>query len=100
MKKFIVMLFICFIAIPSWLFAADLVCDPQQGVTSYIVEVDGVETYTDAQPDGSLKLNIDYLTAGQHTFKARAVSAEGWPSDWSDPLQALKPTMGDLRLVF
>ena len=80
--------------------AVDLVCDPQSGVASYIVEIDGSETITDAQTDGSLKLNVDYLPEGQHTFRAKAVSTEGWPSDWSDPYTALRPTVANIRLVF
>jgi len=67
-------------------YCADLVCDPQSGVASYIVEIDGSETITDAQPDGSLKLNVDYLPEGQHTFRAKAISAGGLAKRLVGPL--------------
>jgi hypothetical protein len=81
-------------------FAADLICDPQEGVASYIVEIDGTTVSADAQADGSLKLNVDYLPEGRHIFRARAISDQGWPSDWSDPYSALKPMRSNIRLAF
>jgi hypothetical protein len=82
-------------------FAAFLVCDPQLGVTSYKLEVNGVEDATTylAEADGSAKIAVDSYSAGNYTFRLKAIGEGGWPSDWSDPFNATKPLRsGNVRI--
>ena len=97
-----------------------LCCDAQNNVSHYIVEVDGatimttddvtgVETeamfpavnHTDS--DGKALhcfYDVGSLGEGDHTFRAKAVSAAVWESSgWSDPFSARRPTVAsNLRL--
>lgn len=83
---------------PSW--AASLVSDPNEGVATYDVEVDGTVTSgVPASADGSLNFNVDGLGPGPHTFRARAYDASGWASEWSDPYSATKPQTVILTIV-
>jgi len=95
----IILILILLMASP--VFATDLVCDPQPGVVSYDIELNGVIIATDypAEADGSIKYNVDAFNPGNYTFRGRVKSAEGWPSDWSDPFVATKPGgIGGLRI--
>lgn len=83
------------------LLTAFLVCDPQVGVIEYQLEVNGAQDQTvyAAEPDGSALINIDTYTPGNYTFRLKAVGQGGWPSDWSDPLDATKPLKsGSVRI--
>ena len=65
-----------------------LVCDPPdpaEQVTSYIVYQDGVEVGTPtAEPDGSLRMDLEGVTPGAYEWSAIAVNAWG-QSEASDP---------------
>ena len=66
-----------------------LVCDPQAGVETYEVYMDGVLLASDiaAQPDGSLRYDLVDVTPGQYNFTARACDV--WRcSDPSNPYQS------------
>ena len=101
MKLISVLGAIVILAFATSVWGASLVCDPQQGVVSYNVDVDGViTTGVIAETDGSILYNIDYLPQGQHTFKLQAIGSGDWPSDWSDPLDATKPgSPGNVRVA-
>ena len=82
------------ITIMSILLAVFLVCDPQVGIVSYDVEVDGVVVSNiPAESDGSILYNVDHLPVGLHSFKIQAIGQGGWPSDWSLPLDVTKPNL-------
>ena len=63
-----------------------LVCDPQEGVTKYVLDIDGVETtILTAQADGSLRYDMAaYINTGNHAVRAKAGNIWGW-STYSDP---------------
>ena len=78
---------------PVFCFGAPfLVCDPQAGVVSYNLDVDGaiIEDIT-AQINGSIHYDLAGMSAGPHVFKAQAIGQGGWPSDWSHPFDTVKP---------
>jgi hypothetical protein len=50
--------------------------DPQTGIYSYRVIIDGVEFIVDAEPDGSLLYELD-LTLGVHSIEAYAINMWG-----------------------
>lgn len=83
--------------------AWSLTCDPQTGVTSYDVEIDGIMEYPafPAEADGSILYNIDHLADGAyHTFKLWSYDASGWGSDASVPFDARKPSAsGNVRII-
>ena len=84
------------------LITAFLVCDPQLGVVSYKLELNGVADTVSylAEPDGSAKINIDGYSPGNYTFRLKAVGQGEWPSDWSDPFDATKPLKsGTVRII-
>ena len=65
-----------------------LVCDPPdpaEQIISYIVYQDGTEIATPtAQPDGSLRMDLQAITPGVYNWTAKAVNV--WrQSDNSDP---------------
>lgn len=69
-----------------------LVCDPQAGVISYNLDVNG--TIIEGIPaaiGGSIYWDLAGMSFGPHTFKAQAIGEGGWPSDWSDPFDTTKP---------
>jgi hypothetical protein len=69
-----------------------LVCDPQDGVASYLVSTDGCETFPgtkNAELDGSIKLDLEGYSPGTYYFCLRAVSVSG---EISDPSQVLRET--------
>lgn len=69
-----------------------LVCDPQAGVGSYNLDVDGTITKgIPAEPDGSIHFDLDGMAVGPHIFKAQAIGQGGWPSDWTPPFDTVKP---------
>lgn len=76
-----------------------LVCDPQAGVTKYIIELNGNETeVVMAETDGSLKYDLAGLPPGSYIFKAKC-AADYWWSDYSDPFATAKPPApGGVRL--
>ncbi len=89
---------IIFLAIMFWASSAIakdyyLTCDPQVGVASYTLIVNGVEDPTVylAEPDGSAKILVSGFTSGPYVFALIAVHSSGWGSDTSDPLDAEKP---------
>ena len=71
-----------------------LVCDPQVGVSSYTLIVNGIEdpVVYPVEPDGSVKILLTGYTPGApYIFELVAVDVSGWGSDLSDPLSATKP---------
>ena len=91
MKKLLLILML--VLFPVFCFAAPfLVCDPQAGVISYNLDIDGaIISDISAQPDGSVHYDLAGMAIGAHIFKAQAIGQGGWPSDWSDPFDATKP---------
>ena len=89
-KLFLTLIILLF---PAFCFGAPfLVCDPQAGVISYNLDVDGaIVTGISAQPDGSIHYDLVGMVVGPHSFKAQAIGQGGWPSDWSDPFNTVKP---------
>ncbi len=89
--------------LPVSVFAWSLVCDPQTGVTTYDVEVNGTVIAADypAETDGSIIYNIDHLGPGPVTFRLLAKGVGGWGADaWSLPFDAAKPVgSGGLRII-
>ncbi len=92
MKRLLVALLLV-LAFSVTVFAAPfLICDPQAGVISYNLDIDGaVINGILSQPDGSIYYNLAGMSAGPHIFKAQAIGQGGWPSDWSDPFDTTKP---------
>ena len=69
-----------------------IVCDPQAGVRSYNLDINGVITPNiPAQPDGSIHYDLADMPLGPHVFKAQALGQGGWPSDWTPPLDTVNP---------
>jgi len=83
-------------------FGSSLVCDPQDNVVKYDMEVDGI-IYRDfdADPDGAAWIPVDTWGDGlMHVFRLRAIDASGWAGDWSDPFDARKPAKsGNARII-
>ena len=90
-KLFMVLSIVLIFAIP--VLAVDLVSDPCTGCTTYDMEINGaiVGTELPLEADLSIKYNVDGLTIGTWSFRARCYSAEGWPTGWSVPFGATKP---------
>ena len=88
MKKLILALAILFMGIPAMAFAGPfLVCDPQEGVTEYELDIDGtVLTGIPAEVDGSIRYAMDaWLNTGSHNLIGRCKNIWGW-SEWNaDP---------------
>jgi len=93
MKKILGILCIL-LAFSAIAFAEDyvLTCDPQEGVTQYMVEYSGVTEYSTANPDGSANHSIASWNSGNYeaTIKAGAPYVlDGVPQEgmmlWSDP---------------
>ena len=102
MKKLLLSLFFSLVLSVTSAFAWLLVCDPQLGVVTYDIEVNGivVETNYVAEVDGSIKYNVDYLAPGMVSFRLRAKDVSGWGSSWSVPFDATKPgSPGNARIV-
>ena len=92
MKKLFLTLILILIFSTTAFAAPFLVCDPQAGVISYNLDIDGLITSDIlAQPDGSIHYDLVGMAIGVHVFKAQAVGQGGWPSSWSDPLDTMKP---------
>jgi len=71
-----------------------LVCDPQAGVTEYVVETNGAESAAfTAEPDGSMKYDLAGLPQGSYTVRAKAGNIWGW-SGYSDPFDFNKAVPG------
>ena len=69
-----------------------LVCDPQAGVRSYNLDINGAITPgISAQPDGSIHFDLVGMAPGPYIFKAQAVGEGGWPSPWTPPLDTVNP---------
>ncbi|MBW8001761.1 MAG: hypothetical protein FVQ80_07025 [Planctomycetes bacterium] len=71
-----------------------LVCDPQVGVSSYTLIVNGMvdPVVYPAELDGSVKILLTgYVPGTPYIFELVAVDVSGWGSDLSDPLSATKP---------
>jgi len=89
MKRFLIML-IGFIMLAGVASAAPfLVCDAPntvEQIKSYIVYRDGVQVGTSiAEPDGSLKMDLQSITPGVYTWTAVAVNVWGNAGLPSDP---------------
>jgi len=71
-----------------------LVCDPQEGVTYYDLEINGTMTEgIPAEADGSIKYDLAGITEGDYTVRARCYNL--WEvSDWSLPLDFTKAVPG------
>ncbi len=62
------------ITIMSILLAVFLVCDPQVGIVSYDVEVDGVVVSNiPAESDGSILYNVDHLPVELGGYRVKVV---------------------------
>lgn len=71
-----------------------LTCDPQSGVSEYILIENGSEHLTryPAISDGSAQILLQGYTPGMpYVFELIAVDQSGWGGDISDPLNARKP---------
>jgi len=95
-----VLVLVLLAALPA--FAAPfLVCDPQDGVTRYDVEIDGAIVNVPAEADGSLRYDCAKLSRGPvYTFRARGANV--WEvSDWCAPLESDSriPASPNLKLV-
>jgi len=62
--------------------AVFLVCDPSDGVLSYLIDDNGQVMEVAAQPDGSLKVELDSWPDGLHQLQVKAKNM--W--DESDPV--------------
>ncbi|MCK5602240.1 hypothetical protein KAR91_10235 [Candidatus Pacearchaeota archaeon] len=73
----------------SAVFAAPfLVCDPQAGVISYELEINGtLAAGLSAEPDGSIRYNLVGLADGPYEIRARGRNVWDW-SEWSHPADA------------
>ena len=87
------MLILASVLFPVFCLAAPfLICDPQAGVISYNLDIDGaIIEGIPAQPDGSIHYDLAGRSVGPHIFKAQVIGQGGWPSDWSDPFPTVKP---------
>ena len=101
MKSLIAALVLALTLIAAPAIGEYLICDPQDGVIAYDIEVNGAivaEDYS-AESDGSIKFDVSYFTPGQYIFSIRAIGQGGWPGPWSDPYHVSKPgTAGSLRI--
>lgn len=100
MKKLICLIVLLALALftsPVW--AVNLVCDPQAGVTHYKISGDAFWVATQsipAQPDGSLQSNVDAIPSGVHNIQVQACAVGvNWPTEVcsaSTPFSFSKPT--------
>jgi len=83
---------LCLFASTAW--AAVLVCDPNPGAETIILEINGVEMPEfAAEPDGSLRYDLSGLVTGDFTVRAKAgFGVWGW-SEYSLPLDSTKPSL-------
>ena len=70
-----------------------LVCDPQAGVETYNIWQDGVQLAGNvpAQPDGSLRYDLEGITPGSYTFTVDACTESWGCSDASNPYLSPAP---------
>jgi len=59
------------------LLAVWLVCDPAANVTQYLIVESGVSTVVQAEPDGSLKVELDDWPDGLHDLQVRSKNIWG-----------------------
>ena len=82
---------------------ARLVCDPQVGVVSYDIEINGVTMAPFvAQPDGSASFDLanEDFPVGTYSFRLRAGGSNNSWSDWCPPFVATKhATSTGLKIV-
>ena len=78
-----------------------LICDPQVNITKYELEVNGtILGQYPAQGDGSVKIDLVGYSSGTYRFKLRAMGADNWWGEWSDPFDATKPAKsGGVRII-
>ena len=89
MKHLKVLIFLVFaitFLLPAMSRAAPfLVCDPQSGITEYIIDINGTElSVFSAESDGSMRYDLQGLAERSYTVKAKAGNLWGW-SAYSDP---------------
>lgn len=86
MKKLWLIVGILFMVVGVCQAAPFLVCDAQDGVTKYVLDIDGVELPEGiAEADGSIHYDMaSYVNTGNHTVRAKAGNVWGW-STYSDP---------------
>ena len=91
MKKLFLILIVSLFLFPVFCFAAPfLVCDPQAGVISYELEINGtLGAGLAAETDGSIRYDLAGLADGSYIIKARARNVWDW-SGWSVPLEGTK----------
>lgn len=72
-----------------------LVCDPQAGVTSYELEIDGavVASNISAEADGSVRYDMAGTANGSYNLRLRCSNPWG-VSEWSDPLAVIVQVCG------
>jgi len=103
MKKSILIIIAVFLVPVIAVAAPFLICDPQAGVEFYEVFKDDLLMSADilAEPDGSLRYDLQGTTPGVYQFSAKACSEPWGCSTVSDPYEspapALRPT--GLRLA-
>lgn len=94
MKNFIIAFLAVLIFAPVAMAGPFLVSDPTtEPVETYEVYRDGelVEAGVAAQPDGSLKYDLEGLAPGVYTFTATACAAPWGCSELSDPFESPQP---------
>jgi hypothetical protein len=54
-----------------------LICDPQQAITQYRIIVDGVDYVVNADENGGLMYQIDWVEQGAHSIQVHAINMWG-----------------------
>lgn len=89
MKELLIALMILMFSVCSVQARPFLVCDPQEGVDSYVITFNTGEEIETPAP---LHYDLEGLAPGEHVVDARAVQGV-WTSDPSVPLSFTKPTL-------
>lgn len=77
-----------------------LVCDPQEDVAKYEIEINGsVSGQFTPEPDGSARYDITNFSNGHYVFRLRCSDSKGWWTEWSDPFDATRlDKVGNVRI--
>jgi len=86
MKILVVMVLLLFIIVPCLYANPHLVCDPQEGVETYELDIDGNISIVQPDPNDvyGFMYDLQGISNGVHSGKARAGNLWGW-SDWCPP---------------
>ena len=108
MKKLMWCLLAIILLIPTLVFADPfLVCDPQTGVTDYILTgPEWVPNSVPAQPDGSIKMDVSSASNGSNSLTLKACFSDPiWGQVCSDPVpfDCIRPVPisepGNIKLI-